>query len=124
MKVEGLAFVGTRADRFQEMRRFYDETLGLEMTVDDPGLSIWRLPDGGLVEIFSEDEPEHLFMTTGPVAGFRVDDVTKARAELEEQGIEFFGPTVRVEAQGRGYAFFRAPDGNVYEITGPESAPA
>lgn len=122
MNVEGLAFVGTRTARFQEMSRFFGETMGLEMTVDEPGMIIWRLPDGGLVEVFSEDEPEHRFFATGPVVGFRVDDVTKARAELEDAGIEFLGPTVHVEGQGRGYAFFRAPDGNVYEITGPEPA--
>jgi hypothetical protein len=89
------------------------------MTLQGSDIGIWKLPDGGLVEIFAEDEPEHLFFTTGPVAGFRVDDVTKARVELEEAGIEFLGPMERVE--GRGWSFFRGPDGNVYEITGPES---
>lgn len=120
MKVEGIAFVGTRTDRFDEMRKLYHDTMGLEMTYEGPGICIWKLPDGGLVEIFSEDEPDHLFFTTGPVAGFTVDDVTRARAELEEAGVEFLGPMERVE--GRGWSFFRGPDGNVYEITGPESA--
>jgi hypothetical protein len=119
MKVEGLAFVGTRTDQFEAMRKLYHETMGLELTHEEPGMCIWRLPDGGLVEIFSVDEPEHLDFTTGPVPGFRVDDVTSARKTLEEAGMEFLGPMQRVN--GRGWSFFRGPDGFVYEITGPES---
>jgi hypothetical protein len=41
---------------------------------------IWQLPDGSLVEVFGEDEPDHLHLDAGPVVGFLVDDVAAARA--------------------------------------------
>ena len=51
-----------------------------------------------------------------PVAGFLVDDVDEARAELVRAGIAFIGPVARAE-DGNAWSPFRAPDGHVYEIT-------
>ncbi|MGH2556045.1 MAG: VOC family protein [Actinomycetota bacterium] len=70
---------------------------------------------GDKIEVFGPEDPDHDFMTTGPVVGFGVADVDSARAELEDAGVEVIGPT-----HGEGnyrWAHFRGPDGNIYEIT-------
>ena len=53
-----------------------------------------------------------------PVAGFLVDDVAAARAELEQlEGVEFIGPIHDDGGFGNQWSHFRAPDGQVYEVT-------
>jgi len=58
----------------------------------------------------------HEHFTTGPVAGFLVEDVEGARAELEKAGISFIGPVHRYDEHS-AWSHFVGPDGNVYEIT-------
>jgi len=68
------------------------------------------------VEIFGPSDTEHRHLATGPVAGFVVDDMEAARAELEKAGAEFIG-LVHGDPGVDEWAHFRAPDGTVYEIT-------
>lgn len=117
MHVEGIAFCGVRTTMFDEMDWLFGDIMGMQSTKRTDDMLIWQLPDGGLVEVFAQDEPEHLDFCTGPVVGFIVDDVGKSRNELESVGINFLGPMQIVG--DRAYGFFRGPDGNVYEITGP-----
>ncbi|HZB09718.1 MAG TPA: hypothetical protein VE525_11480 [Rubrobacter sp.] len=50
-----------------------------------------------------------------------MEDVASARGVLEAEGIKFIGPVHEWEPTGEAWAHFRAPDGNVYEIThGPK----
>ena len=71
------------------------------------------MPNGDLLEVFDESfHDEGLF--AAPVPGFFVENVTEARIEMEARGAVFLGPSHK----GNQYtwAYFRAPDGNVYEI--------
>ncbi|HYZ97913.1 MAG TPA: hypothetical protein VE575_04120, partial [Acidimicrobiales bacterium] len=100
---------------------FLRDLLGLNVLEAAGGKTVLSLPDGSLVEVFTETEPDHQHFTTGPVAGFAVEDVGVVRSMLEESGTEFCGPTV-----GDGtysWAHFRAPDGRIYEISGPSKPP-
>lgn len=115
MRVHGLGWLGTRTEHFDEMVAFCRDILGLELQKEERGMTVFVLPDGSPFEIFTPDEPEHQAFTTGPVAGFVVDDVDAARAEMEERGTQFLGDTQR--DGGFVWAHFRAPDGNVYELT-------
>jgi len=58
-----------------------------------------------------EDNP----FTTGPVAGFEVDDVVAARAEMEATAVKFIGP-IRGGPPLNTWSHFYAPDGNIYFI--------
>jgi predicted enzyme related to lactoylglutathione lyase len=121
--VRGLAWLGTRTAEFEPMVAFLKDVFGLEPSIDESGFAVFRLANGDTVEVFGADDQYHQFFTTGPVVGFEVDDVAAARAEMEAAGVEFFG---RPTSSSDGYAWshFRAPDGNVYEITSrpPERA--
>jgi len=114
-KAKGLNWLGTRTDRYGEMLRFLQEVLGLKLQHKTEDFAILELEDGTHVEVFGPGEKEHPFLTTGPVPGFRVDDVKAARAEMEAAGVEFLDAEVQ-SFKGSSWTHFRGPDGNVYQI--------
>ena len=116
MKILGLGWLGTRTEHYDELVRFYRDGLGLPAEHEEAGFAVFRLPDGTQVEVFGPQDEEHRHFTTGPVAGFRVEDIDSVRPDLERAGAAFFGPTLG-EPGGYRWAHFRAPDGNVYELT-------
>ena len=116
VKVTGLAWLGTRTEEFDEMCRLYGEVFGLPRVARAPGFAAYRLPSGDLVEVFRPDFEGQEHFTTGPVAGFAVEDIDAARAEMAANYIEFIGETNGEPGQYR-WAHFRGPDGNVYELT-------
>jgi len=103
------------------MVSFLKDVFQLRPETEEDGFAVFRLANGDTVEVFAAGDEYHQHFTTGPVVGFRVDDVRAAQAEMEAAGIEFFG---RPESSPDGYSWshFRAPDGNVYEImSGPKN---
>ena len=117
--IKGLAWLGNRTDRYDAMLSFYRDTMGLELDHHEPDFSVFSLPDGSKVEIFGPSDESHAHFDSGPVGGFLVDDIDAARAALENGGAEFIGGVQRWEPTGDAWAHFRAPDGNVYELTQP-----
>jgi catechol 2,3-dioxygenase-like lactoylglutathione lyase family enzyme len=115
MKVKGLGWLGTRTADHSAMISFLKETLGLVPDIEEPGFAVFRLPNGDTIEVFAADDEYHQHFTTGPVVGFRVDDVVAAQAEMEAAGIEFFS-SPESAPDGYSWSHFRGPDGNVYEI--------
>ena len=115
MKVKGLVWLGTRTAEFNPMLDFCREALGMSPTHLEPNFAVLDMPNGDRMEIFGADSPYNTFMIH-PVAGFLVEDIASARAELEARGIEFIGP---IQKGPHGYAWsdFRAPDGFIYELT-------
>jgi len=97
------------------MVQLYQNIMGLDVTHQESGFVVMDLPNGDRVEVFGQESSYNTFFTN-PVAGFLVDDIAVARAEMESQGIEFIGPTDVVE-DGYAWAHFRAPDGFIYELT-------
>ena len=74
-----------------------------------------KLPDGAKVEVFGSESDWNPHFTTGPVAGFLVDDVAAAAAEPRAAGYEVVhGPVVMDD---NAWVPVRAPDGNLYEFT-------
>jgi catechol 2,3-dioxygenase-like lactoylglutathione lyase family enzyme len=122
MNVKGIVWLGTRTSNFDAMLNMYHTVMGMPVTYEEPGFVVMELPNGDLVEIFSDDSPHNTFFNH-PVAGFLVDDIATARAEMESQGIEFIGPTEVME-DGYAWTHFRAPDGFIYELTYSPNHPA
>jgi catechol 2,3-dioxygenase-like lactoylglutathione lyase family enzyme len=115
MNIKGIAWVGTRTDRYEQMRVFCRDVLGLNQTRDADGVAFFDLPNGDRVEIFSADSNDDT-PASRVMAGFLVDDVAAIRAELEAKGVEFVGP-VHSNPEGYSWTNFRAPDGNEYSLT-------
>jgi catechol 2,3-dioxygenase-like lactoylglutathione lyase family enzyme len=121
MKVKGLSWLGVRTAHNQEMIDFFRSVLGLRLESKESGFIVFRLPNRDVIEVIAPDDSAHTFFTTAPVVGFLVDDVEAAMKEMEAAGVEFFDDEVQRADDGNAWAHFRAPDGNVYEITsGPK----
>ncbi len=114
--ITGLGWVGTRTERYAETTAFFRDVLELPVAFVGEHQAVFTLPGGALVEVFGPGDPDHDHFDTGPVAGFFVDDIEAARAHLERAGVELLGPLGGTRESGR-WAHFRAPDGNVYELT-------
>jgi glyoxylase I family protein len=119
MRVKGIVWLGTRTERFDEMRKFFLDITGVAPR-DDPGLAVFDLAGGDRIEVFDKASGEDYMVA--PLVGFLVDDVAAARAELEGSGIEFIGPVQ--SGAGSTWSHFRAPDGHVYELTALPGHPA
>jgi catechol 2,3-dioxygenase-like lactoylglutathione lyase family enzyme len=123
MRVKGVVWLGTRTDRFAEMREFFRTITGAEPWLDEPDFAVFDLASGDRLEVFGPSDTGHEWMTC-PLAGFLVENVEAARAELEAYGVEFIGPVHRDRDGGNAWAHFRAPDGHVYELTSQPGHPA
>ena len=82
-----MVWLGTRTRNFDETVRFFGDTLGLHKSHEAPDFTVFRLPNGDTVEVFGPSDKGHEHFNRGPVAGFLVDDVREARADLEAAGI-------------------------------------
>jgi catechol 2,3-dioxygenase-like lactoylglutathione lyase family enzyme len=91
MKARGLVWLGTRTRNFDDTVRFFGDTLCLRTVHEEPDFAVFRLPNGDKVEVFGPGDEEHEHFDKGPVAGFLVDDVREACADLEAAGIAFIG---------------------------------
>jgi catechol 2,3-dioxygenase-like lactoylglutathione lyase family enzyme len=116
VKIIKLAWLGTRTQNFQPTVDFFRDAMGLSPEMDLPGFQVLKLPDGSKVEVFGPDSDMNRHFTTGPVAGFLVDDVSAAANELQSNGVEILLLSEQDES-GNAWAHFRGPDGNIYELT-------
>lgn len=119
MTVRSLGWLGVRTPNAEAMIRFYRHVLQLEMVRSGPDGTRFRLADGVEVHVYGPEDVDHEFFGFGPVVGFAVDSFRAARAALLEAGCEFIYPEPQRDG-GRAWQHFRAPDGNVYEIIGPD----
>jgi len=115
MRVKRIGWAGTRTSEYSAMVAFLQGVLGLTTSQEGSDFAAFRLPEGGTFEVFGPRDQDHAHFSTGPVVGFVVDDLTGAVRELEAAGVELLGG--QMDERGGGWRHFRAPDGNVYELT-------
>jgi catechol 2,3-dioxygenase-like lactoylglutathione lyase family enzyme len=114
MKVLKIGFVGTRTAQPEAMADFFERVLGLRPTHSGDEMWAFRLPDGGIAEVFGPSQNDHY--PTGPVVEFLVEDVEAAAEELRTAGVPIvFGPE-HADDVGLAWVQFRAPDGNIYGL--------
>ena len=108
MRITKADFVAVPSTDWRRSRAFYVETLGLrpdpnaqaEFWVGETCFGIWEPARFGLD--FAPQTNAHIALS--------VDDVATAKAELEAQGIQFFGDVL--DSGVCHMAFFKDPDGN------------
>jgi catechol 2,3-dioxygenase-like lactoylglutathione lyase family enzyme len=119
MVVKGISWLGVRTDRYDQMRAFAIDTLGLQLVSESDDFLVTRASNGDLFEVFGPrgEQPSWQFSRNPVVAGFLVDDIEAARGELASApGVELLGD-LQVMENGYAWQHFRAPDGHVYELT-------
>lgn len=114
-KFKGIVWLGVRTKKFDELLYFYQNKMGLPVVHEEEGFRALDLPNGDRLEIFSEQYSGYDHFSTGPVAGFLVDNIEEARAEMEQEGIEFIGAIE--EGKNSKWIHFHGVDGNTYELT-------
>jgi catechol 2,3-dioxygenase-like lactoylglutathione lyase family enzyme len=122
VKVRSLGWIGVRTAHADAMCAFYRDVLGLEVILERPGATWFRLADGTEAHVYAADDADHDFFGAGPVVGFTVESFAAAHAEMTRAGVPFVYPEPQRHG-GRAWQHFRAPDGNVYEIIGPDDLP-
>ena len=117
MKVKGVVWLGSPTDRYDDMLMFAKDVLGLTPRIEQQDFAVFELEDGDTFEIFGPRAiaDRHEFMKE-PLAGFRVDDIVAARAEMEAKGVLFIGPIHRAKGASSAWSHFFGPDGHVYSI--------
>jgi catechol 2,3-dioxygenase-like lactoylglutathione lyase family enzyme len=125
MLKQSRAFSSIAVKDIQEARKFYGQTLGVEV-VDAPEMKgILNLKLAGGVTVMVYPKPDHV-AATYTVLNFPVENVEKIVASLKERGVRFEvyrdGPIKtddRGIASGNGgprIAWFRDPSGNILSV--------
>lgn len=116
------AFSGFSVDDIEVARRFYGETLGLDVTREEMGFLMLHLPTGADVLIYPKPDHEPATFT---ILNFPVDDVDAAVADLNDRGVVtkiYDDDVLKTDEKGisRGFgpdiAWFRDPAGNVLAV--------
>jgi catechol 2,3-dioxygenase-like lactoylglutathione lyase family enzyme len=112
-------FSGFSVDDIPRAKKFYGETLGLNVS-EDNGLLTLNLATGGRVVIYPK--PNHT-PATYTVLNLPTDDVEKAVDRLTQAGITFeqyegFGQDAKGISRGNGpdIAWFKDPAGNILAV--------
>ncbi len=114
------AFSGLSSNDIPATRRFYAETLGLEVTEENGNLTL-HLGSGVQVLIYPKDDHQPASYTC---LNFPVPDVDAAVDELLRRGVKFehygpeFGQDERGVMRGNGptIAWFTDPAGNILSV--------
>jgi len=113
------AFSGFSVDDVDAAKRFYGETLGVQVSENDAGLTLDLAGDRPTL-IYPKDDHEPASFT---ILNFPVDDIEAAVDELVARGVEFeryegFDQDERGIMRGGGplIAWFRDPAGNILSV--------
>jgi catechol 2,3-dioxygenase-like lactoylglutathione lyase family enzyme len=121
MLAQSKAFSGFSVDDITAAKRFYGETLGLEVA-DDNGMLTLTFPNGGSVLVYPKPNHEPASFT---VLNVPVPDVDSAVAALKERGVRFESydsPDLKTDDDdvfrggGPHIAWFTDPAGNVLSV--------
>jgi catechol 2,3-dioxygenase-like lactoylglutathione lyase family enzyme len=125
MIANGKPFSSFSVNDLQKAKKFYSETLGLDVSENAMGLEL-RMGDGG--KVFVYPKPDHN-PATFTVLNFPVEDVERAVDELTGLGVHFEHydrPNLKTDKKGiaRGgggpeIAWFKDPAGNILSVLHP-----
>ena len=112
MRIKGIVFVSRRSDDPGGLAAFFHEKIGLPAPTHlDSGPYVFELQSGDVLAVHESDPSAP---NGSAIIGFLVDDVERARAELESRGVEFIGPLFT--GPRLRWQHFRGADGVPFEI--------
>jgi predicted enzyme related to lactoylglutathione lyase len=121
------AFSGFSVNDIEKAAKFYGETLGLEITRKEMGVTLLEIKiTGNENKIMVYPKPNHE-PATYTILNFPVDDVEKAVDELTAKGVkfehydyEYLKTDAKGIARGGGptIAWFKDPAGNILSVLG------
>lgn len=124
---ESKAFSGFSVDDVPGARKFYGETLGLDIS-EESGMLTLHLAGGRDTLIYPK--PDHV-PATFTILNFPVEDIERAVDELATQGVNFHGfDGIEVDnkgifrGEGPNIAWFTDPAGNILAVIEVATAPS
>jgi predicted enzyme related to lactoylglutathione lyase len=111
----GITWAGIPVEDFDGAVAFFRDRLGIRVSrIDnDRQVAHFRLANSDLVELFGPVSTEEPYRRNVVVA-LGVEDVDKARTEMEKAGVSFLTETNTWEDES--WCFFEGPEGLVFEI--------
>ena len=106
-------WIGIVVDDLGRQRRFWAELLGVPENEAGEDYVDFDLGEGRRLELVRRSEEPEYDRPRFQV-GFEVDDVARVREELIRRGVEAIGEAQPNEVSP--WAYFRDPEGNVFEI--------
>ena len=108
-------WIGIVTDDLQALRRFYREVLGLAESDEGDGYVQFDL-EGNMLELIQRsEEPE--YDRRRVQVGFEVTDIRATIQQLIDRGAQPLTEILGGPQSGNYWAYFRDPEGNVFEIT-------
>jgi predicted enzyme related to lactoylglutathione lyase len=107
-------WIGVVVEDLERARRFWGDLLGLPEAASGPDYVHFDVEGGRSFELIERAEAAEYDRPRFQV-GFAVDDIEATREELLARGVE--PVTDVIEGNGSSWAYFRDPEGNVFEIT-------
>jgi predicted enzyme related to lactoylglutathione lyase len=114
VKLRFPTWIGVVCDDFERQRAFYREVLGLRETEAGEDWAEYDMGAGVTFELIRRSQDPEYDGRRYQV-GFAVDDISAAREELLARGVEAVTDVVE-GTDGSPWAYFRDPEGNVFEI--------
>jgi predicted enzyme related to lactoylglutathione lyase len=108
------SWIGVVVNDLEAGRRFWGDLLGVAEAGSGQDYVEFDLGDGRTFEVLERSEAPEYDRPRFQV-GFTVEDIEAAREELLRRGVEPITEMVRGEVSA--WAYFRDPEGNVFEIT-------
>jgi catechol 2,3-dioxygenase-like lactoylglutathione lyase family enzyme len=107
-------WIGVVVRDLEGQRRFWGDLLGVPEAASGPDFVHWDLGQGRSFELIERSQAPEYDRPRFQV-GFAVEDIGAARDELIRRGVEPVTDIVRSDQSS--WAYFRDPEGNVFEIT-------
>jgi catechol 2,3-dioxygenase-like lactoylglutathione lyase family enzyme len=111
------SWVGVVAEDLEAQRGFYRDVLGFREVESAPDYIQFDLGQRRTFELLARDPAIPQYKERRYQVGFEVEDIGAAREELIGRGVEPVSDIEGGEEAGSLWAYFRDPEGNVFEIT-------
>ena len=109
-------WIGVVCDDLEQQRTSYRDVLGLREATRGADWLQFDLGPGVTFELIGRSErPE--YDSARYQVGFAVDDIDAAWAKLPAAGVEAVTEVIDATSGDSRWAYFRDPEGNVFEIT-------
>jgi predicted enzyme related to lactoylglutathione lyase len=110
-------WIGVVAEDLEAQRRFYREVMGFQEVNATDEYAEFDMDGNRKFELLAKDPENPAYAQRRYQVGFDVDDIRSAREELIRRGVEPVGEIEGGQEAGSYWAYFRDPEGNVFEIT-------
>jgi catechol-2,3-dioxygenase len=110
-------WLGVVAEDLERLRGFYRDVMGFRELDAAEDYVHFDMGDGRLFEILRKDPATPEYAERRYQVGFDVDDIRAVRDRLLQGGVEPIGDVQGGPDSVNSWAYFRDPEGNVFEIT-------